>query len=329
MIRSDNIITLLLPQAILLGLVTGSILPSAGATLGSLIDPLVLGLLALLFFEVRFQPLREASRHLGFLLIAWVTNFVLIPLIAWCVAKLFFSGQPALFAGLLLYLLFPCTDWFLAFTRIAKGDVALGSILIPVNLISQLLLFPVFLALFIGAQNGPASVEMWSTFTQWFLFPFVGAILLRIALSRILSPKQFEAFPRLVGSLIPWTLSLLVFCIFCSHTSKIIAHPKAFPLILLAVFLFFVLSWLVSELIAWRFRLGRPQKVLLAMTTAARNSPLVLGLATIALPDQPLVYAALIIGMLVEFPHLTVLSRLMFRQQQNLSASAANPVTTS
>ena len=79
MIRSDNIITLLLPLAILLGLVTGSILPSAGATLGSLIDTLVLGLLALLFFEVRFQPLLEASRHLGFLLIAWVTNFCSYP----------------------------------------------------------------------------------------------------------------------------------------------------------------------------------------------------------------------------------------------------------
>ena len=91
------------------------------------------------------------------------------------------------------------------------------------------------------------------------------------------------------------------------------------------MFLFFVLSWLVSELIAWRFRLGRPQQVLLAMTTAARNSPFALGLATIALPDQPLVYAALIIGMLAEFPHLQSFPCLMLRQQQNLSTSAASP----
>ena len=60
------------------------------------------------------------------------------------------------------------------------------------------------------------------------------------------------------------------------------------------------------------------------MTTAARNSPLILGLATIALPDQPLVYAALIIGMLVEFPHLTVLSRILQQQTPRIPSSQRN-----
>ena len=60
------------------------------------------------------------------------------------------------------------------------------------------------------------------------------------------------------------------------------------------------------------------------MTTAARNSPLLLGLATIALPDQPLVYAALIIGMLVEFPHLSVLSRILQHQTPRIPSSQSN-----
>ena len=63
------------------------------------------------------------------------------------------------------------------------------------------------------------------------------------------------------------------------------------------------------------------------MTTTARNSPLVLGLATIALPDQPLVYAVLIIGMLVEFPHLTLLSRFLLHSRNRISPSEGNPVT--
>ena len=63
------------------------------------------------------------------------------------------------------------------------------------------------------------------------------------------------------------------------------------------------------------------------MTTAARNSPLILGLATIALPDQPLVYAALIIGMLLEFPHLTVLSRILQQQTSRISSSQRNQVS--
>jgi len=64
------------------------------------------------------------------------------------------------------------------------------------------------------------------------------------------------------------------------------------------------------------------------MTTTARNSPLMLGLATIALPGQPLVYAVLIIGMLVEFPHLTVLSRLFLREGRRFLPSEGHPVTS-
>jgi ACR3 family arsenite transporter len=326
--RSGNIISVLLPLSILLGLGIGSLLPTAADSFSPFIDPLVLSLLAVLFFEVRFDTLHDASSHFGFLLVAWVSNFILIPFIGWGVATLFFGGQPALFAGLLLYLLFPCTDWFLAFTRIAKGDVALGAVLIPINLISQLLLFPIYLALFIGSHSRFAHVEMWGTFVQWFLFPFFGVILFRLLISRILRASRFLSIQQLAGSIVPWVLSALVFCIFSSHASQITAHPTVFPFILMAVSLFFILSWLLGELLAWRFRLNRPQYVLLAMTTTARNSPLMLGLATIALPDQPLVYAALIIGMLIEFPHLTVLSRFLLRSEKRILTAGSNPVTT-
>ena len=328
MIRSDNIITLLLPLAILLGLVTGSILPSAGATLGSLIDTLVLGLLALLFFEVRFQPLREASRHLGFLLIAWVTNFLIVPLFAWGIATLFFKGQPALFAGLLLYMLFPCTDWFLAFTRIAKGDVALGSVLMPINLISQLLLFPVYVSFFIGLQSDFNLSSIWPTFGQWFLLPFISAMVIRYLISRFFSPPRLDFFLKSSGTAIPWVLAGLVFCIFSAHTSQLLSYPRVFALVLLAVFLFFLFTWFIGEFLARRFQLTRPQHVLLAMTTTARNSPLMLGLATIVLPNQPMVYAVLILGMLVEFPHLTLLSNLFKRRAQLSPSSLNNTATT-
>ena len=49
----------LLPLAILIGLGIGHFLPASGKTLDALIDPLVLGILALIFFEVRFAPQRH------------------------------------------------------------------------------------------------------------------------------------------------------------------------------------------------------------------------------------------------------------------------------
>lgn len=65
-----------------------------------------------------------------------------------------------------------------------------------------------------------------------------------------------------------------------------------------------------------------------APTTAARNAPLMLGLTTAAFPDQPLIYAALVIGMLVEFSHLTALKHLLLRKKGG-SASPPSTVSTS
>jgi ACR3 family arsenite efflux pump ArsB len=321
-----NLNLILLPLAILLGLIVGLAFPDQGNFISRGIDPLVILLLGLLFLEARFEPLRKMKNHLRFLSIAWVANFVLIPFIAWGIAALFFGNQPALYTGLLLYFLFPCTDWFLGFTRIAKGDVALGTVLLPVNLVTQLLLFPVFLAVFIGAQTGTSSgAEIWEVLFQWFLIPLLAAVGLRLLLGVILPSGKFEKVSRFAGSAVSWVIAALVFSIFADHAQTLAEHKMAFVKILGAVFLFFVITAFLGEWLSRRFKLERPQHVLLAMTTAARNAPLILGLTTLALPDQPLVYAALIIGMLVEFPHLTFLSRFLQRGESSSASSRSFP----
>ena len=328
MIKNGHITPLLIPVAILIGLALGTFLPEISQSTSPWIDPLVLTLLFLLFFEIRFDPVPEISKNRSIICLVWATNFLIVPLFAWGIATLFFKGQPALFAGLLLYMLFPCTDWFLAFTRIAKGDVALGSVLMPINLITQLLLFPFYISFFIGLQSDFNLSSIWPTFGQLFLLPFVSAVVVRYLISKLLSPPRLDFFLKYSGTAIPWVLAGLVLCIFSANTSQLLSYPKVFALVLLAVFLFFVFTWFLGELLARCFQLTCPQHVLLAMTTTARNSPLMLGLATIVLPNQPMVYAVLILGMLVEFPHLTLLSNLFKRRAQLSPTSLNNTATT-
>jgi hypothetical protein len=43
-----------------------------------------------------------------------------------------------------------------------------------------------------------------------------------------------------------------------------------------------------------------------------------LAVSMVALPEQPLIYAALVIGMLVEFPHLIALRCLLLNTRRRL-----------
>ena len=306
--------TLLLLAAIVLGSAIGSLAPERGAALSTWTDPVILVLVSLLFFEVRFEALARAAGHWRFLALAWVANFVLIPVIGYGIASLFLSGQPLLLTGLLIYFMAPCTDWFLGFTRMARGNVGLGSVLLPLNLISQLLLYPVYLGLFTAHAAGTDMGSLFASLWQWFLLPFAGAVVAHQVLRLLLPAAVFERLLRLAGALVPVVIAALIICIFAGNIGTILENPGAFGLILAAVFIFFVCTWFLGELLSRRARLAYPEHALLTMTTAARNAPLMLGVTAAALPDQPLIYAALIIGMLVEFPHLTALRHLLLRR---------------
>jgi len=309
--------------AIVVGSIAGATLPATGVVLGEWVDPTVLLLVGLLLFEVRFSDVRRVRSAPLFLTVALSLNFVVIPFIGWGIASVVLgSREPALFVGLVVYFMAPCTDWFLGFTRMARGDVALGAVLLPVNMIVQLVLFPVYLRTFAGEQTGADPVSAFGSVLQWFVLPLAVAVLARFAARTFLSERAFVALLRLVGTMIPAVISLLIVELFATNIVVVLDHASSFALILVAAVLFFAIVYGVGEIVARIFRFVYPEKALLVMTTAARNAPLMLAVTTVALPGQPLVYAAIVVGMLIEFPHLTILRSVLLR-----GLSRARPFT--
>lgn len=309
--------TLLFVVAIVTGSLNGTISPSTGEALGGLVDYTVLFLVGLLIFEVDFTRFRPGRADARFLAIAWGANFIVVPAVGFAIASLFVSGQPLFFIGLVIYFMSPCTDWFLGFTRLARGNTALGTTLIPINMVSQLLLYPVFLHLFAGGA-APVGIEaIGEALLQWFLIPFVAAIVLHTGLRNILGATLFDHRVRWVSITIPFLIALLIIETFAGNIGVIVEHAGVFAVILVAIFVFFVVTFILGEIISRVAGLAHPEHALLTMTMAARNAPMMLGVSIIAMPDQPLFYATIIIGMLVEFPHLTGLRQILLRGNEN------------
>ena len=215
--------------------------------------------------------------------------------------------------GLIIYFMSPCTDWFLSFARLSGGNVALGTTLIPINMTLQLLLYPIFIQWFTQNTVEIKAHTIVSTLQQWFMLPFLFAVITHQALRFFLHTDHFKRFLDFIDNATPWLTSLLVFQIFAGNISTILQHHGVFALILVAIISFFIITFLLGEFLSRLFKLNYPEHALLTMTIAARNAPLMLAITMAVLPNQPLVYAALIIGMLVEFPHLTLLRRLLLR----------------
>ncbi|GAA1695637.1 bile acid:sodium symporter [Microbacterium sediminicola] len=301
--------TLLFLTAIVLGSLVGSLAPAVGSELGSVVDPLILLLVGVLFFTLRLDGLSALRRSRLVVALAIGVNFVVIPLIAWPLSALLPSD--ALRLGVLIYFLAPCTDWFLGFTRMAGGDTTTGAALIPVQMTLQLLLYPVWLFLFAGQSAASSFGSAGPTLLTWFVAPAAIALTLRLVMRLTLSARVRAAVVSGVDRAVPFVIAAVIVGIFAGNIETILSDVGSFAWVLLVVFLFFVVTFFVGEAISKVARLRYREHALLTMTTSARNAPLMLAVTTVALPDQPIVAAAIVLGMLIEFPHLTVITHLL------------------
>ncbi|MEM9168042.1 MAG: arsenic resistance protein [Pseudomonadota bacterium] len=309
--------------AILFGSAFGMARPEAGAALAGNIDATILLLVFLLLFEVRIENIVSSLNRAGFIGAALVANFIIIPVLGFAIASVFLAGRPLFAVGLVIYFMAPCTDWFLGFTRLAKGNTALGAALLPINMIVQLLLYPFYLQLFgIDAVEKSAGA-VFQTLGQWFLAPLVAAAVFRFLADRLFSERLAQQVQSAVSIVVPVLLAVLVGQIAAANIETLTANVGVFPLILGAIFLFFVLTYFLSEAISKLMRLRYEDRVLMTMTTAARNAPLMLALTIAVIPDQPTIYAAIVIGMLIELPHLVALKTILVRRRAATDAAVA------
>lgn len=184
----ERLQTLVILLAVGLGIILGQI-SFIQAYAEYLIVPFLLLMLYGLFLAIPLHDLKNSFRNVKFSSTSLVINFIWTPVLAWALGALFLADHPALWIGLIMLMVTPCTDWYLVFTGIAKGNVALSTSILPVNLILQLLLLPVYMLLFAGVTGTVQMSVLIESILLVLLVPFALAGLTRF-LSRRLNQEQ-------------------------------------------------------------------------------------------------------------------------------------------
>src|SRR5690625_4792511 len=117
------------------------------------IVPLLVAMLYITFLQIPISDVKSSFRNLKFTSTTIIMNFVWTPILALILAMLFLSDSPALWIGFIMLMVTPCTDWYIIFTSIAKGNVALSATILPLNLLLQIILLPFYLLIFGGATS--------------------------------------------------------------------------------------------------------------------------------------------------------------------------------
>ncbi len=306
----DKIRPMLLIASIFFGLLVGALSPEYSGLFNAIIYVALVLLIFSLVLGASFREIFHSMKNIRFFAIAWFLNFLVIPVIAFVLAWIFLGPYPAIFVGFILYLIAPCTDWFLMFTAMANGDVPLGLALLPTNLILQILLIPIYLYIF-TAKIIPFQISaLIETLAIFIILPFLMAWVTRWSLRKVRSEKWGnEVKSNILPNIQLIILMVIIFSMFAGQTRVIIDNIGPLSIIFVPVILFFAISFLIVQLVSRKMKLRYEECALLTCTTAARNSPLSLAIAVGLFPGQPLVQVAIIIPVLIELPLLLAVVR--------------------
>lgn len=267
---------------VVIGLAAGSLSPELGKAVESLVRPVIAVLLFATFTQIPLNALGDAVRDRRALAAMLIGNFLVMPAIVWALVQLV-PDDPALRLGLLLVLLVPCTDWFITFTQLGGGDAARATAASPLLLVAQLLLLPIYLAIFTeqGASAVFAPAEVWPA-----LLVIGAPLLLAVALARPLDrSKAGRAWRERMGLGPVPLLASVIALVAAAHVRAALDAAALLPIVAAVCVGYLIAAGAVAIVLGRMLSLADTQARTLVFSLATRNSFLVLPFA-LALPDE-------------------------------------------
>lgn len=302
----EKIEPIIIFSAVLIGLLLSNINIIAQNT-GNLINLFLCLMIYGLFLEVNLNELKNSFKNVKFTLTSLAINFIWTPLFGYFMGSLFLKGNVDILIGFFMLILTPCTDWYLVFTKLAKGDLNLSLSILPLNLILQILLLPIYLVIFFSSGNSMDYMQIIYSIliVIVIVIPFVGAQITKFLLNETIKEKVTGT----ISSLEIWFLSIAVFCIFSSQGSLLFDNLNSVISIFIPLIIFFIANTIIDLLLSEKINFTYSEYASLTMTTLARNSPLALAIAINSSPNHELIAIALVIGPLIELPVLYIVSK--------------------
>ena len=307
--------------AALAGIVLGQI-AFFSENMGGMIEPFLMVLLFFIFLKVDVRDIVHSFKNVRFSSTVVLINFVWTPILAVLLGYAFLEGSGDLMIGFLMLLVTPCTDWFMVFTGMSKGNLSLSASILPLNLVLQVLLLPLYLFLFLGTESSFDILSIVSSIIIVLVIPFVAANLVKIAMKAVgKKDRMSEIVDKHGDNLQMVFLCLAVFAMFAPNGSMIINDPTILLKMLVPLVIFFTLNFIISRAAGKALRFSFDDTTSLTFTVMARNSPLALAIAVAAFPDSPLIALALVVGPLIELPILSLASSVVLRMRGKREAS--------
>ncbi|MGG2918682.1 arsenic resistance protein [Brevibacillus parabrevis] len=260
----------------------GLLWPESSKSFDQMISIVLAILMYGMFAQIPFFRLKAALTNRKFIYALLITNYIAVPVLVWGLTR-FLSADPAILLGVLLVLLTPCIDYVIVFTHLGRGNEKLVWVSTPILFVTQMLLLPVYLWLFMGKTA--AEIVSVGPFFEAFLGLIVAPLLLALLTQwwARRQPKGEHLLDATAWLPVPF-MALTLFVVVASQIAKLYTSFESIVQVVPVYAAYMVITPIVARIVSRLFRLDIGAGRALIFSAATRNSLVVLPFA-LALPE--------------------------------------------
>lgn len=272
----------MLPIAILIGIVVGNFIDTK--FLKSFILPLTFLMIYPQMVNLNLKKLVEKP-NVKLKVASIILNFIIIPLIAFGLGKIFFANSHLDAVGLFLIALLPTGSMTLAFTGMTKGNLPAAIRISVFSLLTASFLAPLYLYQFMGEVIEIDFFLITKKILLVIMLPLVfGAITRYFAVKKTGEKHYKEKFGQKIGTISVIGVLGMVFSVMAMKAEFIVNNPMQVLLYLVPLFFFYSLNYTISTIIGKIF-FNKEDALALVFSTSLRHLAISLAVAVTSFGD--------------------------------------------
>lgn len=215
-----------------------------------------------------------------------LTNFVIIPLVAYGIGRIFFASSPLFAVGLLLIALIPTSGMTISWSGFAKGNTEVAIKMTVIGLTIGAVLTPLYIQFLMGETITMPFLKVVQQIALFVFVPMIAGYLTQRLLIAKYGQQKYkkELKPKFPLLSIIGVLGI-VFVAMALKAKTIISDPAILLSLAIPLILFYAFVFLFGTLLGKSF-LNRENAIALVYGTAMRNLSIALAIALIIFGEE-------------------------------------------